>query len=292
MKKTIKKLIPNFIKKRIKTYLKKNASVINEIVSYEIKIVDKKRLANNVAVVTGGSGAIGRSICSRLAAEGAIVYVCGMSENKINNVVEGIRQFEGTAYACRLNVTDESHIENTFSDIVKKHGRVDILVNCAGGSARNQIANIHEQEIPVIDSILDINLRGAILCCRQAAKQMVLQKRGNIINISSIIGEKGKARFAEYAASKAGIIAFTKSIAMELGKHGIRANCVSPGIVQRGSIDQDIIQKLRKTNYLADYGRPEDISNAVAFLVSNEASFITGQNLMVDGGRSLGLKEG
>lgn len=257
---------------------------------YEIRVADGGELRGQVAIVTGASGAIGRSIACHLAAEGAIVYVCGMSAGKIDAVVAEIIELGGSAHPRRLDVSSEADIVKTFAEIAGFHGRIDILVHSAGGSARDQHADLIHQKTEVIDEILNINLRGAILCCREAAGVMVKAGQGRIVNISSAIAVQGKAGFAEYAASKGGVVAFTKSIAMELGASGITANCVSPGIVQRGEISASQISHLGRTNWLGSYGKPEDIAAMVAYLVSSRASFITGQNIIVDGGRSLGLK--
>jgi len=189
-----------------------------------------------------------------------------------------------------MDVSDEQLIVSVFDSIYKNHGKIDILVNCAGGSARGDYAPIIQQKTSVIDNLLNINLRGTILCTREGAKAMVEKGYGRIINISSVIGERGKANFSEYAASKGGVIAFTKSIAMELGKYGITANCVSPGIVQRGGVSESDLERLQNTNWLRSYGKPEDSASMVAYLVSEKAAFVTGQNFIVDGGRSLGLK--
>jgi 3-oxoacyl-[acyl-carrier protein] reductase len=177
----------------------------------------------------------------------------------------------------------------SFNDIVAKEGKIDILVNCAGGSTRGMNAYLHEQSVEMIDSMLNTNLRGSILCSREAAKYMVKQRAGKIINIASVIGLRGKARFTDYAASKAGIIGYTSSLTIELGEFSINVNCISPGFIQRGMYTDEQIPYMLNSNYLKRVGTPEDIACAVAFLASSEADFITGQNLCVDGGCSLGL---
>lgn len=292
MRKWIGKIIPGSLKAKIKSYIQKNEKGLAVSVPYSIIISNPDALKGEVALVTGGSGAIGRAISCRLAAEGATVYVCGTNADKINAVVSEIKDLGGIAYPCRMNLADESDILTNFRKVFDDHGRLDILVNCAGGSARSSSAPIYELKTDIIDNVLDINLRGTILCSREAAKIMMTQNKGKIINISSIVGEKGLAKFSEYAASKAGIIAFTKSIAMEMGKFGVTVNCISPGKVQRGEIIQSNLEKLKKSNYMNSYGKPEDVSEMAAYLISQKASFITGQNFIVDGGRSLGLKIG
>ncbi|AWI75264.1 short-chain dehydrogenase [Parazoarcus communis] len=286
----LKKFVPGRVRNKLRSLRDGLAPRIPVTVPYEIRVADGCVLQNQVAIVTGGSGSIGRSIACCLAAEGAIVYVCGMSPDKINSVVTEIVGLGGKAYPQRLDVTDEADIVRTFAEVTARHGRLDIMVHSAGGSARDEYSSLIGQKTEVIDQVLNVNLRGAILCCREAAKAMVPSKTGRIINISSVLGVQGKANFAEYAASKGGVIAFTKSIAMELGPFGITANCVSPGIVQRGEISASELEQLSKTNWLSGYGKPEDIGEMVAYLASPRANFITGQNFIVDGGRSLGLK--
>ena len=288
-------MFKDFLKKidnKIAFHLRKRYQTFKVCRPYIIKTGTQKKLEGKVAVVTGGSGAIGRAVSFRLAAEGAIVYVCGTRQEKADAVVQEIKAAGLDARPQILNVLDTVSIEVVFENIATcNNGHIDILVNSAGGSARENANNIVNQSIEVIDNLLDINLRGAMVCSKFAAKYMIEQKYGKIINITSVIGIQGKTGFSEYAASKGGSIAFAKSLAQELGKYNINVNCVSPGIVQRGDIKQEMINELSRTNFLNTYGKPEDISNAVYFLCTDEASFITGHNLVVDGGRSLGLKE-
>lgn len=285
------KRLMNGLNRRINAFLKHKFAYIETVRPYNIITHNEyKALAKDVAVIIGGSGAIGRSIACRLAAEGAKVYVCGTSLESAQKTVNSVEKFGGNAHALNIDLCSEESICQTVKQIIAVEEKIDILVNCAGGSSRSLNANIDSLPTQVIDSILSVNLRGTILCCREIARYMVQQKRGKIVCITSIIGERGKARFSEYAAAKAGIIAFVKSIAMELGPKGINVNCVSPGIVSRGQINGEQIEAIKKTNYLNDFGTPEDIANMTLFLVSNEARFITGQNFIVDGGRSLGLK--
>lgn len=267
-----------------------SSPVIKVSQPYKIEINNIGRFKDQVAIVTGGSGAIGRAICCRLAAEGAVVYVGGMTESKIAKVVQEIAELGGEAYGSKLNVMDSSSIESLFKDVLKKHKKIDILVNSAGGSLRGRSNELADQEVELIKENININLLGSLFCSREAAKYMKEKNSGKIVTISSVIGDHGKAGYTEYAAAKGGTNASVKSLAMELGKFGINVNCVSPGIVQRGEISPYQMKQIKKKNYMDSYGKPEDISNMVAFLASDEASFITGQNFIVDGGRSLGLK--
>lgn len=284
--------IKNKINWTIGEYLRSHYASFRVTRPYIIKIDEHKELQGKIAVITGGSGVIGRACAFRLAAEGAKVYVCGSRPNSAKTIVDEIIASGNNAYAIQLNVLDAESIRNTFQKIATdNNGNIDILINSAGGSAREKANNIVKQDIEVIDNILGINLRGAMLCAKEAAKYMIPKGFGRIINITSVIGIQGKSGFSEYAASKGGSIAFIKSLAQELGRYGITVNGVAPGIVQRGEVTMQNIERLPKTNWMNSIGKPEDISAAVYFLCKGESSFITGQNIAVDGGRSLGLKE-
>lgn len=291
----------NFIKRvvnrvnlnsRIGNFLRSHYASFRVTRPYIIKVDEHEELKGKVAIITGGSGAIGRACAFRLAAEGAKVYVCGSRPTSAQPIVDEITTACKNAVAIQLNVLDAISIQKTFEKIAaENNGHIDILVNSAGGSARGKANNVVDQSVEVFDEILNINLRGAMICAKEAAKYMISNKYGRIINITSVIGLQGKAGYSEYAASKGGSIAFVKSLAQELGLYGITVNCVAPGIVQRGEVTMDAMERLGRTNWMGTYGKPEDISAVVNFLCKDEASFITGQNIAADGGRSLGLKE-
>lgn len=284
-------MIKRIIKRAISLFQEKKIVYVEKVSKpYELHISANNRFKNQVAVVTGGSGVIGRAIAYRLAAEGAKVYVCGSRPSSAMSVVEELRKDGFLAEPLAFNIKEEQSTVNAFEQVVSENGKIDLLVCCAGGGAREEMKPLVNQSMDVIDSVLGINLRGGMMCTREACKQMVKQKSGNIVIISSTVGVCGMPKYSEYAAAKAGLIAFVKSIAMELGKDGIRINCVTPGIVERDTIDDLQLERIHKTNWLNGYGKPEDISAMVAYLNSEEASFITGQNFIVDGGRSLGLK--
>lgn len=282
--KKINRNIGHYLRARYSSFIVARPYIITQNNGLELK--------GKVAVVTGGSGAIGRAISFRLAAEGAYVYVCGTKIENAKSVVNEIVNFGFSASPVELNVLEASSIEKVFTDIASKHeGHIDILVNSAGGSARDKCKEFRDQDIEVIDKILNVNLRGAMICSQVASKFMIGNRYGRIINITSVIGLQGKYGLCEYAASKGGSIAFVKSLAQELGQYGITVNGVSPGIVARGEILPEQSSRLLKTNWMNDLGKPEDISAVVNFLCRQESSFITGQNIAADGGRSLGLKE-
>ena len=291
----------NFIKRvvnrvnlnsRIGNFLRSHYASFRVTRPYIIKVDEHDELKEKVAIITGGSGAIGRACAFRLAGEGAKVYVCGSRPTSAQPIVNEITAAGKTALAIQLDVLDAKSIQKTFEKIAaENNGHIDILVNSAGGSARGKANNVVDQSVEVFDEILNINLRGAMICAKEAAKYMISNKYGRIINITSVIGLQGKAGYSEYAASKGGSIAFVKSLAQELGRYGITVNGVAPGIVQRGEVTMDAMERLGRTNWMGTYGKPEDISAVVNFLCKDEASFITGQNIAADGGRSLGLKE-
>lgn len=291
----------NFIKRvvnrvnlnsRIGNFLRSHYASFRVTRPYIIKVDEHEELKGKVAIITGGSGAIGRACAFRLAAEGAKVYVCGSRPTSAQPIVDEITTACKNAVAIQLNVLDAESIQKTFEKIAAdNNGHIDILVNSAGGSARGKANNVVDQSVEVFDEILNINLRGAMICAKEAAKYMISNKYGRIINITSVIGLQGKAGYSEYAASKGGSIAFVKSLAQRLGRYSITVNGVAPGIVQRGEVTMDAMERLGRTNWMGTYGKPEDISAVVNFLCKDEASFITGQNIAADGGRCLGLKE-
>lgn len=280
----IKKMIPNSIKKKIKNKL----TIYDADKTYEIIKKNEPELKGKTAVVTGGSGAIGRAIAFRLAAEGAKVYVAGRTKETIEKVVKEIKGVGLKAEAFILDVSNETSVENAFDNLFATEN-LDILINCAGGGARDKMSSLDQQSVEVIDNILNTNLRGTMLCTRKAAQNMRKHKSGKIVIISSAVGVQGKENYSEYAAAKSGMFGFTKSMALELGKFGINVNCVTPGFIQRGKFNTNTLEYLKSTNCLRKVGTLEDVANAVYFMVSAQSDFVTGQNLCIDGGRTLGL---
>lgn len=253
---------------------------------YVVSIDSPPELDGLCAVVTGGGGAIGRAISIRLALSGAEVHVLGRSAPRLEAVVGEIRQHGRTANVAHVDLEDDAAVTAFFTSLPN----IDILVNCAGGSARGEHGPVWGQSLEVIDRILSVNLRAAISCVRAASPKMMAQRSGRIISVGSIIGSAGKAGFADYAAAKAGLAGYMRSAAIELGPFGVTVNLVSPGIVLRGEPSQGELERVRHTNVLGAIGRAEDVAEAVGFLASPRGAFITGQELVVDGGRSLGLR--
>lgn len=239
-----------------------------------------------VALVTGASRGIGREIAKRLALKG---YRVGVNYFKSPEpafaLVEEIEKSGGEAVAIKADVSNSKDVENMFAVVEQKLGPTHILVNNAGISSRGLVHDIDEYEW---DKVMGINLKGAFLCTRRALPQMISSKFGRIINIASVWGITGASYESVYAASKGGLITFTKSLAKELGPSGITVNAVAPGPILTDMLDEELSQedKLSLIDEIAldRLGRPEDVAALCVYLVSDEASFITGQVISVDGG--------
>lgn len=242
-------------------------------------------LSGKIAVVTGGSRGIGRAICLELAARGAAVVVnYNQSEDKARRVVAEIEAGGGAAAAMAADVGVAYHVDRLFKRVTADYGAVDILVNNAGITLDNVIMRMKPNDF---DIVISANLRSAWLCCKAATRLMMRKRRGVIVNITSVVGLAGNGGQTNYAASKAGIIGLTKSLAKEVAARGIRVNAVAPGFVQTdmtAALSDELKSKAVEAIPLGRIGRPEEIAKAVAFLVSPDAAYITGQTLVVDGG--------
>ena len=240
-------------------------------------------LSGRVALVTGASRGIGAAIARRLASRGARVVAAARADNA-RPVAEDITRTGGQAEAITLDVTDGSAAETAMAGIVERHGRIDILVNNAG-IARDQLLLLMNRYD--WDAVLTTNLTAAFALTQAALKSMIRQRQGRIISISSVVGQSGNAGQANYAASKAGLIGFTKAVALEVASRGITANVVAPGLIET-DMTQSIAEKAREQWEsripLRRLGTPDDVAAAVCFLASDEASYITGQVLAVNGG--------
>mgnify|MGYP002604571534 CR=1 FL=1 len=245
-------------------------------------------LENKVALVTGAGRGIGRAIAIALAKEGAEVVVnYNGSEERAKEVKQTIEENGGKASIYKCNVSDFEACEAMIKDIVKEHGRLDILVNNAGITRDNLLMKMSEEDF---DAVIQTNLKGVFNCTRHIARQMLKQKSGRIINISSVSGVLGNAGQANYCAAKAGVIGLTKSAAKELASGGITVNAVAPGFIKTEMTDvlkDDIKKAIMENIPMKAFGETEDIANAVAFLASEEARYITGQVISVDGGMAM-----
>jgi len=243
------------------------------------------RLADKVAVVTGGSRGIGRGIALRLASEGARVVVNYRANSAAAGEVVGLIQEQGgEAVAVQADVSQMSQARNLIRTAVDTCGRLDVLVNNAGTTRDMLIMLMKEEDW---DLVINTNLKSAFNCCKAAARIMIKQRYGRIVNITSVSGLAGQAGQTNYSASKAGLIGFTKALAKELGPRNITVNAVAPGFVYTdltADLPQELKDKALQVTPLNRFGTPEDMAHAVAFLASDEASFITGQILSVDGG--------
>ena len=240
-------------------------------------------LSGKVAIVTGSSRGIGKAIALKLADAGASVVVTGHIEDA-EPVAKEIRAKGRQSLAVRASVTSAADIEKLVDATLSTFGRVDILVNNAGITRDQLVLKMSEDDW---DAVLDTNLKSVFLCTRAVLRPMLKQRWGRIINISSVIGLIGNPGQANYAASKAGIIGFTKSIAKEVGSRGITANVIAPGFIETRmtqAMNQAQRQELMKRIPLGSLGTPEDVAEAAAFLASEGARYITGQVLGVDGG--------
>ncbi|MCM0650321.1 3-oxoacyl-[acyl-carrier-protein] reductase [Clostridium swellfunianum] len=242
-------------------------------------------LTGKVAVVTGAGRGIGRAIAVKLAQLGASIVINYRSSAKeAEDVVSEIRNCGGKAEMVQGDVSSFDEAEKVIKFAVENFGRLDILVNNAGITKDTLLLRMKEDDF---SKVLDINLKGVFNCTKHASNIMLKQKSGRIINISSVIGLIGNAGQANYAAAKAGIIGFTKSVAKELGTRGITANAIAPGFITTDMtevLSDKVKEKLLENVPLKRLGSPEDVANLAAFLASENASYITGQVINVDGG--------
>jgi 3-oxoacyl-[acyl-carrier protein] reductase len=246
-----------------------------------------KRLENKIALITGSARGIGFSLADFLGSEGATVIILDLFQEAVDSAVAQLiaKGYKADGYSG--NVTNSEQMEAVFKSVVEKYSRIDILINNAGITKDNLILRMKEEEW---DGVIAVNLKGSFVCTQKAFKVMMKQRSGSIINIASVIGLMGNAGQANYAATKGGLIAFTKSCAKEFASRNIRVNAVAPGFIQTemtSHLPQDVVAEYAKAIPLGRMGSPEDVAKLCLFFAADESQYITGQTLAVDGGLTM-----
>lgn len=242
------------------------------------------RLDNKVAIVTGSAQGLGKAMVLKLAQSGAKTVVTDINYEACLKVEKEIQDAGGEAFSFNCNVTNRQEVKNLIAETIRKYGRIDVLVNNAGITKDAQITKMTDEQW---DRVLETDLKSMFICIQEALIEMIPQGGGKIINITSIAGEEGNFGQTNYSAAKAGVIGMTKTLSKELGKRGITVNAVAPGFIltkMTNSIPEKIKEQLIGKIPLKRGGKPEEVADAVLFLASDQASFITGHVLNVNGG--------
>ncbi len=242
------------------------------------------RLDGKIALVTGASQGIGEAIAKSLAKQGALVVCAARTEAKLNAVAEAIRAEGGKADVVVMDLGSTESVKAAVATTLERHGALHILVNNAGITRDKLLIQMKEEDF---DAVISTNLKGAYTAIQAATKAMMKQRTGRIINIASVVGQMGNAGQANYVAAKAGLIGLTKSVARELASRNVTANAVTPGYIETdmtSGLPDDVKAEFNKQIPLGRMGKPEDIAAAVCFLASDEAAYVTGQIVSVNGG--------
>jgi 3-oxoacyl-[acyl-carrier protein] reductase len=245
------------------------------------------RLKNKVSIITGAAQGIGLATALKFAHEGAIVVVCDLRQAGVDEAVAVCRQEGAQAVGHVVNVTDRASVDTMVAAVRAQFGRIDVLVNNAGIT---QDARLQKMTLAQFDAVIDVNLRGVFHCAQAVCSTMIEQGEGVILNASSVVGVYGNYGQTNYAATKAGVIGFTKTWSRELGPKGIRVNAVAPGFVETpilATVPEKVLQAMREDVPLKRLGRPHEIANVYAFLASDEASYINGTVIEVGGGMTV-----
>uniref|UniRef100_Q3AQ11 3-oxoacyl-[acyl-carrier-protein] reductase n=1 Tax=Chlorobium chlorochromatii (strain CaD3) TaxID=340177 RepID=Q3AQ11_CHLCH len=241
-------------------------------------------LTGKIAVVTGAARGIGQAIATNLAARGADIVLCDIKAEWLTETADKVEAIGSKAFCVELDVSNAASVQEVFNKIAEETGRIDILVNNAGITRDGLLMRMSEEDW---DAVLTVNLKGTFACTKAVSRIMMKQRSGSIINIASIIGLMGNAGQANYAASKGGVISFTKSIAKELSSRNIRVNAVAPGFIaskMTDALSEEVKGKMLEAIPLARFGEPEDVANVVSFLAGDESSYITGEVINISGG--------
>ncbi|NTV92130.1 MAG: 3-oxoacyl-[acyl-carrier-protein] reductase [Chlorobiaceae bacterium] len=241
-------------------------------------------LKGKIAVITGAARGIGQAIAFDFASRGADLVLCDIKKEWLLETAEGVEKRGQKASCFELDVTSTESVQAVFNDITTETGRIDILVNNAGITRDGLLMRMSEDDW---DAVLSVNLKGTFACTKAVSRTMMKQRSGAIVNIASVIGIMGNAGQANYAASKGGVISFTKSIAKELASRNIRVNAVAPGFISSKMTDalsEELRRKMLDVIPLARFGQPEDVANVVSFLASDQSAYITGVVINISGG--------
>lgn len=246
-----------------------------------------KRLEGKVSLITGAAQGIGEATALKFAREGAIVVVCDVQQVGIDKVVAQCEAAGAQAVGYVMDVTDREQVESVVAQVKERFGRIDALINNAGIT---QDARLQKMTLAQFDRVIDVNLRGVFHCAQTVADVMVAQGSGSIVNASSVVGIYGNFGQTNYAATKFGVIGFTKTWSRELGAKGVRVNAVAPGFITTPMVKampENVLQSMEAKVPLKRLGEPEEIANVYAFLASDEASYINGAVISVDGGMTI-----
>ncbi len=255
------------------------------------------RFKDKVAVVTGGASGIGRSVVEQFAKEGARVAIWDVADEAGEKLAEEITGRNETVQYRHVNVTQSEEVDTAVEELLGEWGKIDILINNAGILRDGQLVKVKDGEIQkrmsdeMFEMVIDVNLRGVFFCTRAVAPQMIKQKGGVILNATSVVGLYGNFGQTNYVATKSGVIGMTKVWARELGRYGVRVNAIAPGFIATEMVmamPEKILDGMRQHTPLGRLGEPQDVANAYAFLASDQASFISGTVLSVDGGIVVG----